>query len=112
MNHAADRIPTRWMVWFVTLAMAFLVGTASERASAAPATWTTGNKKVLIIPVRFTDQGGPSDAPGPGGYLSEWGKIVDGTRTAEISAFMSHQSYGKCTLTFTLLPEIDMGVSY
>ena len=49
-------------------------------ALAAPAaTWTTGHKKVLIIPVRFTDVAGPSDTPGPGGFLSGWGNIPNGT---------------------------------
>lgn len=87
-------------------------------ASFAPSTtvgqdtWTTGTKKVLIIPVRFTDQGGPSDAPGPGGFLSGWGKILDGSTQTEVAAFMAAQSYGKCDLEFTLLPEIDLGVSY
>ncbi len=79
---------------------------------APAATWTTGHKKVLIIPVRFTDVAGPSDTPGPGGFLSGWGNITNGTTLAEMSAFMERQSYGKCTLEFTVLPKIDMGVSY
>ncbi len=37
------------------------------------ATWSTGHKKVLIIPVRFTDLAGPSDVPSPEGIYSHWG---------------------------------------
>jgi len=77
-----------------------------------PATWTTGHKKVLIIPVRFTDYSGPSDVPNFTGTTSGWGRIANGSMTAEMSAFMARQSYGRCTLEFTVLPEIDMGVSY
>lgn len=80
--------------------------------AAEPATWTTGHKKVLIIPVKFTDDPGPSDSPGTNGKLSHWGEIADGTMTAQISNFIAHQSYGKCTMEFTVLPLIDMGVSY
>ena len=81
-------------------------------AATPPATWTTGHKKVLIIPVRFTDYSGPSDVPNYTGTTSGWGSIANGTMTAQMSAFMARQSYGKCTLEFTVLPEIDMGVSY
>jgi hypothetical protein len=82
------------------------------RAAPLQATWTTGHKKVLIIPVRFSDQAGPSDDPGPGGYLSHWGSVADGTTTSAVSEFFARQSYGRCTLEFVLLPEIDLGVSY
>ncbi|CAN5804092.1 hypothetical protein BH11VER1_BH11VER1_02880 [soil metagenome] len=85
---------------------------SSSWAATPPATWTTGHKKVLIIPIRFTDQTGPSDNPGPSGILSGWGNIVNGTMTTQISEFMARQSYGKCTFEFTVLPEINMGVSY
>lgn len=81
-------------------------------AETSPATWSTGHKRVLIIPVRFTDLAGPSDVPSPEGIYSHWGDIVNGTLTAQMSAFIAQQSYGKCTLKFTVLPEIDMGVSY
>jgi hypothetical protein len=94
----------------VLTAFAFAVFPCS--AATAPGTWTTGHKKVLIIPIRFTDLPGPSDTPSVNGTLSGWGNIANGTATAEMSAFMAKQSYGKCTLDFTVLPEIDMGVSY
>jgi hypothetical protein len=96
------------------LAIFLGMGIGADRAWAGnpPATWTTGLKKVLVIPVRFIDQGGPSDVPGPGGYLSSWGNVTNGTIPAELSNFYARQSYGKCTLQFTVLPEIDMGVSY
>lgn len=91
--------------------LSFLILTCAALATP-PANWSIGHKKVLIIPVRFTDVAGPSDTPSPEGIPSYWGDIVNGTLTAQMSAFMAHQSYGKCTLEFTVLPEIDMGVSY
>lgn len=90
----------------------FVFFAVSSSAATVPATWTTGHKKVLIIPVRFTDLPGPSDTPSANGILSGWGNIANGSMTAQMSAFMEHQSYGKCTLEFTVLPEIDLGVSY
>ncbi len=96
--------------------LALLTGVAlaapSLPAASPAATWSTGHKKVLIIPIRFTDQAGPSDTPGPNGYLSGWSSVTNGTATAELSAFFARQSYGKTTLEFTVLPEINMGVSY
>lgn len=95
-----------------TVFLGISVVTVSNGWASPPATWTTGHKKILIIPIRFTDQAGPSDDPSPSGTLSGWGNIVNGSMTTQISEFMAHQSYGKCTLEFTVLPEIDMGVSY
>ena len=95
---------------FAILALVGIVHAAG--AANPPATWTTGLKKVLIIPVRFSDFAGPSDVPGPGGYLSGWGYVTNGTTTAALTDFYARQSYGKCTLQFTVLPEINMGVSY
>jgi len=76
------------------------------------ASWTRGVKRVLVIPVRFTDLSGPSDVPGPGGYLSGWGPMVDGTLPSAMSAFFRTQSYGAFDVAFTILPEIDLGVSH
>ena len=99
---------------FVVIILIALSCLISNRAwSASPrATWTTGHKKVLIIPVRFTDLGGPSDLPSASGYYSGWGNIANGSKLAEITNFFAWQSYGKCTVEFTLLPEINLGVSY
>ena len=101
----------RWLLLLAALALCDLL---LERAHAAtpPATWTTGHKKVLVIPVRFTDFGGPSDVPNSFGYYSGWGNFTNGTRLAEITNFFASQSYGKCTVAFTILPEINLGVSY
>ncbi|MDB6028507.1 MAG: hypothetical protein JWM68_4730 [Verrucomicrobiales bacterium] len=94
-------------------AMLVFLGFSFESAQALPASsWTTGIKKVLIIPVRFTDQVGPSDVPNGSGYLSGWGNVTNGTATADINNFFVRQSYGKCSFVFTVLPEINMGVSY
>ena len=90
---------------------AALVVTEAQ-AATPPATWTTGHKKVLIIPVRFTDQTGPSDVPNAQGYRSGWGEITNGTTAAAINAFFQRSSYGKLSMEFTVLPEINMGVSY
>lgn len=81
-------------------------------AANPPATWTTGHKRVLVIPVRFTDQAGPSDVPNAQGYRSGWGEITNGTTAAAINAFFQRSSYGRLSMEFTVLPEIDMGVSY
>jgi hypothetical protein len=108
MRNSPDFIRT------ATLGLLVFSATGIDLANGAnpPATWTTGLKKVLVIPVRFTDQVGPSDAPGPGGYLSGWGNVTNGTTTAELTNFFARESYGKCNLQFTVLPEINMGVSY
>ncbi|MCE9637116.1 MAG: PKD domain-containing protein [Planctomycetes bacterium] len=103
------------VVVFLALAVVAAVAAIAPDGLAATTTrgtWTTGHKKILVIPVRFTDFGGPSDVPNANGYHSEWGRFADGTTQAEIAAFVERQSYGKCTVEFTLLPEIDMGVSY
>lgn len=81
-------------------------------AANPPATWTTGHKRVLVIPVRFTDQAGPNDAPNASGYFSGWGNMTNGTTAAAINAFYQRASYGKVSMEFVVLPEIDMGVSY
>ncbi|MEY4489166.1 MAG: hypothetical protein RIQ79_1674 [Verrucomicrobiota bacterium] len=104
--------PARRLVRLLFILGAFMLPAALSTAATPPATWTTGHKKILIIPVRFTDLPGPSDTPSINGTLSGWGNVANGTMTAQMSAFMAKQSYGKCTLEFTLLPEIDLGVSY
>ncbi len=89
-----------------------LASAGTATAANPPATWTTGPKKILVIPVRFTDFAGPVDGLSPTGRPSGWGDMVNGNLPTQISAFMASQSYGKCTVEFTVLPEIDMGVSY
>ncbi len=85
---------------------------AEVQAATPPATWTTGHKKVLIIPVRFTDQTGPSEVPNAQGYRSGWGEMTNGTTAAALNAFFQRSSYGKLSMEFTVLPEINLGVSY
>lgn len=92
--------------------VACCLGATNVPAANPPANWTTGHKKVLIIPVRFTDQTGPSDVPNAQGYYSGWGNITNGTATAAISDFFQRASYGKLSMEFTVLPEINLGVSY
>lgn len=91
---------------------ALVIGICSQvtQVHAAGAGWTRGHRKVLVIPVRFTDAGGPTNAPDPNG-LSGWGDFASGTKQAEISAFFVRQSYNQFTVDFTVLPEVDLGVS-
>lgn len=88
------------------------LGVRNLPAANPPATWTTGHKKVLVIPIRFTDQAGPSDTPNAQGYYSGWGNLTNGVTAAALNAFFQRASYGKVSLEFTVLPEVDMGVSY
>lgn len=81
-------------------------------AANPPASWTTGHKKVLIIPVRFSDQTGPSDVPNAQGYHSGWSNMTNGTTAAALNAFFQQASYGRLSMEFTVLPEINLGVSY
>ncbi|MDB6130710.1 MAG: hypothetical protein JWM04_1817, partial [Verrucomicrobiales bacterium] len=99
---------------FLIATLVWLILSHGENGWAKPpvSTWSTGIKKVLIIPVRFTDQAGPTDAPGPGGLLSGWGNVTNGTALTEISNSFAKQSFGKCIVQFTVLPEINLGLSY
>jgi len=69
----------------------------------------TGQKKVFITSVRFTDQAVPSDAPSAQGCRSSWGDLTNGTTTAAINAFYQRASSGKISMEFTVLPEINTG---
>jgi hypothetical protein len=94
------------------LVAGLLLATPPAHAANPPATWTTGHKKVLVIPIRFTDQAGPSDTPSSTGYLSGWGNMTNGVTATALNDFFQRASYGKVSMEFTVLPEIDMGVSY
>ncbi len=78
-------------------------------AESTGSKWATGHRKVLVIPVRFTDAGGPSNEPNAHG-LSGWGAFTNGTTTAGISNFFMRQSYSQLSLEFTILPEVNLGV--
>lgn len=77
--------------------------------SAATETWTKGHRKILVIPIRFTDPTAPSDAPDPNG-VSGWGNFTNGTTTTQINSFFLRQSYNQFSVDFTILPPVDMGV--
>lgn len=96
-----------WLAAFIILA---LLGLFPKNLEAAHASWTKGHRKILVIPVRFTDVNGPSDAVEPNG-LSGWGRFTNGTTTAENNNFFIQQSYNQFSVDFTILPEIDLGVS-
>jgi len=85
---------------------------AAQDDPAKRASWTRGLKKVLIIPVRFTDVAGPVDGLAPNGAPSRWGGVLDGSLLSAARTFFQQQSYGALDLQFTVLPEIDLGVGY
>lgn len=95
--------------WITTLAIGAWFGLFPQNTESA-ASWTKGHRKVLVIPVRFTNANGPSDVVDPNG-VSGWGRFTNGTTTAENSSFFIQQSYNQFSVEFTILPEIDLGVS-
>lgn len=96
--------------WLIALFAAGLLGTAplEGKAQAPGATWTKGHRKVLVIPVRFTDAQGPTDSDVRG--ITGWTPFTNGVATAAISNFFVAQSYGQFSVDFTVLPVIDLGV--
>ena len=68
-----------------------------------------GHKKVLVIPVRFTDAAGPSNQDASG--FTGWNALTNGAIPAEINSFFLKQSYGQISFEFTILPEISLGVA-
>ncbi len=95
-----------WAMHAAVLAL-LLAGAAFDSAHAA--SWTKGHKRVLVIPVKFTDRAGPTDAPDPNG-LSGWGNMTNGITPAVDSNFFVRQSYNQFTVDYTILPEVDLGV--
>ncbi len=104
-------IDRSWYGIMLCMVFLFVMPPPIGRADSSVASWTRGHKKVLVIPVRFTDLPGPSDMPGPSGILSGWGAFSNGVTTAAISNFYAIQSYHQYTLDFTFLPEVNLGVS-
>jgi hypothetical protein len=92
------------------IAMLVLSGltTQSVRAAVPHSTWTKGHKKVLVIPVRFTDAAGPSNSD-PNGFTG-WNSFTNGTIPAEINSFFIKQSFNQFSVDFTILPEVNLGV--
>jgi hypothetical protein len=78
-------------------------------AAAPHATWTTGHKKILVMPVRFTDAPGPANSDVSG--FTGWTALTNGTAQAEINSFFLNQSYGQLSVEFTILPTVDLGVA-
>ena len=83
--------------------------TETGRAASPAATWTKGHKKILVIPVRFTDATGPTNSDVYG--ITGWNSFTNGTMQAEINSFFARQSYNQLSVEFTILPEINLGVS-
>jgi len=92
---------------FLLLALSSLAARSAWAASPI-ATWTRGHKKVLVIPVRFTDTAGPTNSD-PNGFTG-WNAFTNGTIPAEINSFFLKQSYGQISVEFTILPEVNLGV--
>ncbi|MFM2293687.1 MAG: hypothetical protein RLZZ350_100 [Verrucomicrobiota bacterium] len=84
-------------------------GAPHELTAAPIASWTKGHKKILVIPVRFTDANGPTNSDIYG--LTGWNNFTNGTTQAEINAFFLKQSYGLLSVDFTILPVVNLGVS-
>jgi hypothetical protein len=93
----------------LALVLVTLTGLVPQRGGAQPANWTKGHRKILVIPVRFTDRAGPSDSDARG--FTGWTALTNGTAQAEINAFFLKQSYNQFSVDFTILPEINLGVS-
>ena len=92
----------------VTLMSAILAPTPS-RADSTPSTWTQGHRKVLVIPVSFTDAPGPSNSD-PNGFTG-WTDFTNGTSIPAITNFFLRQSYGQFSVDFTFLPVVPLGIS-
>ena len=80
----------------------------SGAAENIRSTWTKGHKKILVIPVRFTDANGPTNSDVFG--LTGWNNLANGTMLMEINNFFLKQSYGLVSVDFTILPVINLGV--
>ena len=94
----------------VTIVMTLIIcAPAPTKASPAHATWTKGHKKILVIPVRFTDANGPTNSDFYG--LTGWNNLTNGTMQTEINNFFLKQSYGLLSVEFTILPVINLGVA-
>jgi hypothetical protein len=107
----ATPFTNNWRWQFVAIALIALQNFASSstQASPPPSTWTTGHKKILVIPVRFTDASGPTNSDIYG--LTGWNNLTNGSMPVEINNFFLKQSYGQLSVDFTILPVISLGVS-
>ena len=81
----------------------------SGAAENIRSTWTKGHKKILVIPVRFTDANGPTNFDNNG--FTGWNNLTNGTMQTEINVFFLKQSYGQLSVEFTILPVMNLGVS-
>ena len=99
--------PKHWHRW-ITLVLLGCCGTSVWAASPI-ASWTKGHKKILVIPVRFTDANGPTNSDVYG--LTGWSNLTNGTMQTEINNFFLKQSYGQISVDFTILPVINLGVA-
>ena len=107
----AIRCTTNWRWHFFVGAILALLNFASPfaKASQPTATWTKGHKKILVIPVRFTDANGPTNSDVFG--LTGWNNLTNGTMQTEINNFFLKQSYGQLSVEFTILPVVNLGVA-
>lgn len=78
-------------------------------AQSSRATWTKGHRKVLVIPVSFSNAAGPTDSD-PRGFTG-WSAFTNGTAMAAITNFFVAQSYNQFSVDFTILPVISLGVT-
>ncbi len=107
----AIQFPNRRRLRLVSVVLLALSGLLAQTrlAAAATSTWTKGHKKILVIPVRFTDAAGPSNSDASG--FTGWNALTNGAIPAEVNNFFLKQSYGHISVEFTILPVVDLGVS-
>ncbi|MST94985.1 MAG: hypothetical protein EXS33_06910 [Pedosphaera sp.] len=96
-----------WAIIILVMMAGFVSPTRG--ADAAKSTWTKGHRKILVIPVSFTDAAGPTNSDARG--FSGWNNFTNGTTQAEINNFFLKQSYGQFSVEFTILPVIPLGVA-
>ena len=75
-----------------------------QKTVEAPNGWTTGNTKVLIILVDFSDL--PGDPGAPGGYGPYSASYVQNFTDTQISPYFLDASYGLNSLTSTATPQL------
>ena len=111
LNTMANQVIIQRVTHSVSIVMLLAMSgfvTPIAGAETNHATWTLGHRKVLVIPVRFTDAAGPSNSD-PNGFTG-WNAFTNGTIQAEINSFFLKQSYGQFSVEFTILPEVSLGV--
>ena len=105
----AKQVAGGWLCCLWSLLILFGGCPETGSAQSSGASWTKGHRKILVIPVSFTDRSGPSNSDING--FTGWNALTNGTATAEINDFFIKQSYNQFSVDFTILPVINLGVA-